>query len=135
GRAFLSVQDRDKPKALVVAKKLVGIGFEVAATRGTAEYLAAAGVPVRQVYKVMEGRPHVVDLIKGGEIQLVINSPIGARSFFDEKAIRRAAVQHHIPCITTIAGGLAAVEGIAALKAHPVRVTALQDLHAMRVEK
>ena len=135
GSAFLSVQDRDKPKALAVAKKLVEIGFEVVATRGTAEYLAAAGVPVRQVYKVMEGRPHVVDLIKGGEIQLVINSPIGARSFFDEKAIRRAAVQHRIPCITTIAGGLAAVEGIAALKAHPVRVTALQDLHAMRVEK
>ncbi|MBI1956801.1 MAG: carbamoyl-phosphate synthase large subunit, partial [Acidobacteria bacterium] len=135
GQAFLSVQDRDKPKALAVAKKLVEVGFQIVATRGTAEYLAAAGVPVRQVYKVMEGRPHVVDLIKGGGIQLVINAPIGARSFFDEKAIRRAAVQHRIPCITTIAGGLAAVEGIAALKAHPVRVTALQDLHAMRVEK
>ncbi|MBI3895961.1 MAG: carbamoyl-phosphate synthase large subunit, partial [Acidobacteria bacterium] len=135
GQAFLSVQDRDKPKALVVAKKLVEVGFQIVATRGTAEYLAAAGIPVRQVYKVMEGRPHVVDLIKGGQIQLVINAPIGARSFFDEKAIRRAAVQNHIPCITTIAGGLAAVEGIAALKTQAIRVTVLQDLHVMRVGK
>ncbi|MBI4460989.1 MAG: carbamoyl-phosphate synthase large subunit, partial [Acidobacteria bacterium] len=135
GQAFLSVQDRDKPKALAVAKKLMEVGFQIVATRGTAEYLASAGIPVQQVYKVMEGRPHVVDLIKGGEIQLVINAPIGARSFLDEKAIRRAAVQHRIPCITTIAGGLAAVEGIAALKSHQVRITALQDLHAMKVAK
>ncbi len=135
GSAFLSVQDRDKPKALVVAKKLVEIGFEIVSTRGTAEHLTAAGLPVRTVYKVMEGRPNVVDLIKGGQIQLLINTPLGAKSFFDEKAIRRAAVQQRIPCITTIAGGLAAVEGIAAMKARPIRVMALQDLHEMTVGK
>jgi len=135
GSAFLSVQDKDKPKAVVVAKKLVELGFQIVSTRGTAEYLAAEGIPVRTVYKVMEGRPNVVDLIKGGGIQLLINTPIGARSFVDEKTIRRAAMQHRVPCITTIAGALAAVDGIAALKMSPIRVRALQDLHAMIVER
>ena len=135
GSAFVSVQDRDKPKALALAKKLVENGFQLVATRGTAEVIAAAGLPVRTVYKVMEGRPNVVDLIKGGEIQLLINTPIGAKSFFDEKSIRRAAVQARIPCITTIAGGLAAAEGIAAMKTRSVRVMALQDLHQMTVPK
>ncbi|MBI4463284.1 MAG: carbamoyl-phosphate synthase large subunit, partial [Acidobacteria bacterium] len=134
GRAFLSVQDRDKPKALVVAKRLLELGFELVATRGTARFLAEAGLPVRTVYKVMEGRPNVVDLLKGREIQLLINTPMGAKSFFDEKAIRRAAVQQRVPCITTLAGGLAAVEGIAALRARSTRVWALQDLHAMTLE-
>jgi carbamoyl-phosphate synthase large subunit len=133
GSAFLSVQDKDKPKAVVVAKKLVELGFEIVSTRGTAEYLAAEGIPVRTVYKVMEGRPNVVDLVKGKGIQLLINTPIGARSFVDEKTIRRAAMQHRVPCITTIAGALAAVDGIAALKVPPIRVMALQDLHAMTV--
>jgi carbamoyl-phosphate synthase large subunit len=133
GTAFLSVRDKDKAKAIAVAKRLVEIGFDLVATRGTAQFLSDAGLPVRTVYKVMEGRPNVVDLIKGGDIQLLINTPIGAKSFFDEKAIRRAAVQHRVPCITTIAGGLAAVEGIAALKAHPLHVLALQELHEMAV--
>jgi carbamoyl-phosphate synthase large subunit len=131
GRAFLSVRDKDKVKAIEVARRLVAVGFEIVATRGTAQFLADADLPVRTVYKVMEGRPNIVDLIKGGEIQLLINTPIGAKSFFDEKAIRRAAVQHRVPCITTIAGALAAVEGIAALKSEPVRVMALQQLHEM----
>ncbi|HEY7679312.1 MAG TPA: carbamoyl-phosphate synthase large subunit, partial [Terriglobia bacterium] len=134
GRAFLSVRDKDKAKAIAVAGRLVEVGFELVATRGTAQYLSEAGLPVRTVYKVMEGRPNVVDLIKGGEIQLLINTPIGAKSFFDEKAIRRAAVQQRVPCITTVAGALAAVEGIAACKARAVRVMALQNLHEM-VEK
>jgi carbamoyl-phosphate synthase large subunit len=135
GCAFISVQDRDKPKAIQVARKLVEIGFRIVATRGTAEILSAEGIPVRTVYKVMEGRPNIVDLIKGSQIQLLINTPIGAKSFFDEKSIRRAAVQHRIPCITTIAGGLAAVEGITAMKTRPIRVMALQDLHEMTVPR
>ena len=133
GSAFLSVQDKDKPKAVMLARKLAAIGFEIVSTRGTAEYVAGEGVPVRTVYKVMEGRPNVVDLIKGGGIQLLINTPIGARSFQDEKTIRRAAMQRRIPCITTLAGALAAVDGIAALKSQPIQVMALQDLHAMTV--
>ena len=133
GSAFLSVQDKDKPRAVMLARKLAAIGFEIVSTRGTAEYVAGEGVPVRTVYKVMEGRPNVVDLIKGGGIQLLINTPIGARSFQDEKTIRRAAMQRRIPCITTLAGALAAVDGIAALKSQPIQVMALQDLHAMTV--
>jgi len=129
GSAFLSVRDKDKPKAVQVARRLAEIGFDLVATRGTQQALTAAGLTVKTVYKVMEGRPNVVDLIKGGEIQLLINTPIGAKSFFDEKAIRRAAVQHRIPCITTIAGALAAVEGIASLQSQPVRVLALQRMH------
>jgi carbamoyl-phosphate synthase large subunit len=134
GRAFLSVRDKDKGKAIEVAKRLLETGFEIVATRGTAQYLIEAGVPVRTVFKVMEGRPNIVDLIKGGEIQLLVNTPIGAKSFFDEKAIRRAAVQHRVPCITTVAGALAAVEGIVALKSRPIRVLALQSLHEMVAE-
>jgi carbamoyl-phosphate synthase large subunit len=134
GCAFLSVRDKDKAKAITVARRLVEVGFELVATRGTAQYLSEAGLPVRTVYKVMEGRPNVVDLIKGGEIQLLVNTPIGAKSFFDEKAIRRAAVQQRVPCITTVAGALAAVEGIAASKSRPLRVMALQHLHEMAVE-
>jgi carbamoyl-phosphate synthase large subunit len=135
GRAFLSVRDKDKAKAIEIARRLLEIGFELVATRGTAQYLSEAGLPVRTVYKVMEGRPNIVDLVKGGEIQLLVNTPIGAKSFFDEKAIRRAAVQHRVPCITTVAGALAAVEGIAALKSEPIRVLALQHLHEMAVEQ
>ncbi|MBI4478665.1 MAG: carbamoyl-phosphate synthase large subunit [Acidobacteria bacterium] len=135
GRAFLSVRDKDKSKAIEIGRRLVEIGFELVATRGTAQYLSEAGLAVRTVYKVMEGRPNVVDLIKGGEIQLLVNTPIGAKSFFDEKAIRRAAVQQRVPCITTVAGALAAVDGIAALKSQPIRVLALQHLHEMAVER
>ncbi|MSO21057.1 MAG: carbamoyl-phosphate synthase large subunit [Acidobacteria bacterium] len=129
GRAFLSVRDKDKPKALMVARKLAESGFDLVATRGTAQMLTAAGLTVKTVYKVLEGRPNIVDMIKGGEIQLLINTPIGAKSFFDEKAIRRAAVQHRIPCITTVAGALAAVDGIASLQSQPIRVLALQQMH------
>jgi len=135
GRAFLSVRDKDKSKAIEIGRRLIEIGFDLVATRGTAQHLSEAGLPVRTVFKVMEGRPNIVDLIKGGEIQLLVNTPIGAKSFFDEKAIRRAAVQHRVPCITTVAGALAAVEGIAALKSEPIRVLALQQLHEMAVER
>jgi carbamoyl-phosphate synthase large subunit len=134
GRAFLSVRDRDKSKAIEIGRRLLEIGFDLVATRGTAQHLSEAGLPVRIVYKVMEGRPNIVDLIKGGEIQLLVNTPIGAKSFLDEKAIRRAAVQHRVPCITTVAGALAAVEGIASLKSSPVRVLTLQQLHETAVE-
>ncbi len=129
GQAFLSVRDKDKPKAITVAQKLVEMGFQMVATRGTAQALSAAGIDVRTVYKVMEGRPNIVDLIKGGEIQLLINTPIGAKSFFDEKAIRRAAIQHRLPCITTIAGALAAVNGIMDRRTKTVHVMTLQELH------
>ena len=104
------------------------------ATRGTAFSLKAAGIECRTVLKVNEGRPNVVDLIKAGELGLIINTPAGAHSFFDEKSIRRAAVTHHIPCITTLSGAKAAASGIAARRENPVRVWSLQQLHGARAE-
>jgi carbamoyl-phosphate synthase large subunit len=133
GNAFVSVNDRDKPNVAEVAKKLVELGFHLVATHGTADVLSAAGLLVERVYKVQEGRPNVVDLIKGDKIQLIINTPRGADPWFDEKAIRRAAIQHHIPTITTLSAARAAAEGIAALQRGEVNVRALQSLHAERL--
>ncbi|MGH9542532.1 MAG: carbamoyl-phosphate synthase large subunit [Terriglobales bacterium] len=131
GTAFLSVRDRDKPKAVELARHLHKLGFSLIATRGTAAALRAAGLPVEPVYKVKEGRPNVVDFIKGGKIGLIINTPIGMEPYFDEKAIRRAAVNYRVPAISTISAAQAAVEAIAALRAQPQpQVQSLQEMHA-----
>ncbi len=132
GAIFLSVNDRQKPEAVEVARKFAGLGFSLVATRGTAFTLRAAGIDCRTVLKVNEGRPNVVDLIKAGDLSLIINTPAGAHSFFDEKSIRRAAVTHGIPCITTLSGARAAASGIAARREHPARVWSLQQLHGTR---
>jgi carbamoyl-phosphate synthase large subunit len=132
GTVFISVNERDKPHVAEVAKRLVELGFKLVATHGTADVLEGAGLIVERVYKVKEGRPNVVDLIKGDSIQVVINTPHGQDPFFDEKAIRRAAVQHRIPTITTLAAARAAAEGIAALQHGQIVVHALQHLHAER---
>jgi hypothetical protein len=87
------------------------MGFTIIATRGTAQVLRNAGVAVETVYKVNEGRPHIADYVKSGKVNLIINTPLGKESFFDEKSIRRAAIHYRIPCITTIAGATAAVSG------------------------
>ena len=92
--------------------------------------LEDAGLTVERVYKVKEGRPNVVDLIKGDRIQLIVNTPHGADTFFDEKAIRRSAVQQRIPMITTVAAARAAAEGIAAMQRETLNVFAMQTLHA-----
>jgi carbamoyl-phosphate synthase large subunit len=130
GRAFLSVNNRDKKALVPLARQLVAGGFRLVATRGTAEALRAAGLAVETVFKVNEGRPNVVDLLKAGKIQLVINTPLGRKSFYDEKAIRRAAVRHQVPCITTLEGATAAATGIEALQKHKIEIRSLQDLHA-----
>ena len=110
----------------------VEMGFHLVATHGTAEVLEAAGLQPERVYKVKEGRPNVVDLIKGDRIQLIVNTPRGQDTFFDEKAIRRAAVLARIPTITTLAAARAAAEGISALQEGAMSVIALQTLHAER---
>jgi carbamoyl-phosphate synthase large subunit len=133
GTVFVSVTDHDKPQVADVARKFVDMGFKLVATAGTADVLENAGMTVERVYKVKEGRPNVVDLIKGTRIQLIINTPHGVDPFFDEKAIRRAAVSARIPTITTLAAARAAAEGIAALQRGEIRVQALQRLHAERV--
>lgn len=130
GTVFLSVNDRDKPALLPIARQLVERGFAIVATRGTANLLQSHGIPTRSVFKVNEGRPNVVDLIKSEQIQLIINTPLGRASFFDEKAIRRAAVQYRVPCITTITGAKATVSAIESLQREQLEVCTLQEYHA-----
>jgi carbamoyl-phosphate synthase large subunit len=133
GTVFFSVNDHDKRAAIELARRYVHLGFRLVATEGTANVLEQAGLNVERVFKVEEGRPNAVDLIKGERIQLIINTPRGQDTFFDEKAIRRAAVLARVPTITTIAAARAAAEGIAAMQVHRVNVKALQKLHAERV--
>ncbi len=130
GVAFISVNQHDKSLISKIAGDLVGMGFKIIATRGTAQILRAADVQAETVYKVNEGRPNVVDYIKSGKVGLIINTPLGRQSFFDEKAIRRAAINHRIPCITTISGAAAAVSGIRALQRENLNVRSLQRYHA-----
>jgi carbamoyl-phosphate synthase large subunit len=124
---FLSLRDDDKRSVTFMAKKLVELGYQLVATRGTARFLELNGVPCQAVYKVHEGRPNAVDLIDNGGIQLIINTPLGRRSEFDEKAIRERAIAAGVPVITTMAGALAAVSGLEALSKGALDVTALQE--------
>jgi carbamoyl-phosphate synthase large subunit len=132
GTVFISVTDHDKPGVVEVARRFVDMGFKLVATHGTADRLEEAGLTVDRVYKVKEGRPNAVDLIKADRIQLIINTPQGPDPYFDEKAIRRAAVTARIPTITTLSAARAAAEGISALQRGEVKVQALQALHAER---
>lgn len=130
GKIFLSVADRDKPDAMEIAQGLVGLGFQLVCTRGTAQLLRDRGIPVEEVSKLQEGRPNLVDLMKNGEIALVINTPSGKGARTDEGKIRAAAVSHGVTCITTIAAAFAALEAFRALKKHDCGVVALQDLYS-----
>ena len=132
GTVFFSVNDHDKANVAPLARRFVEMGFRLVATYGTAEVLEDAGLQVERVYKVKEGRPNVVDFIKGDRIQLVVNTPRGQDRVFDEQAIRRAAVIARIPTITTLAAARAAAEGIADLQRGEVHVESLQALHAAR---
>ena len=129
GALFISVNDRDKPGAVAVAARFHEFGFELFATRGTASVLKAAGLPVKTVFKVNEGRPNAVDWLKAGKLNLVIYTTTGSHSFPDEQTIRRNAVQYRIACITTMSGARAAAEAIASRRRDPVRVWSLQELH------
>jgi carbamoyl-phosphate synthase large subunit len=133
GTVFVSVNDRDKPLIGAAARRFAELGFRLVATHGTAAVLAEAGLEVERVYKVNEGRPNAVDLIKGEKIQLIVNTPQGLDPWFDEKAIRRAAITYRIPTITTLSAARAAAEGIAALQRGEISVYALQQLHAERM--
>src|SRR5258708_2564137 len=131
GRVFITVNDRDKLMAVALAKKFADLGFEITATRGTANAIRAAGVPSKTVFKVNEGRPNAVDLLKAGNIDLIIyTATSGAHAFADEKAIRRNAVTYRVPCITTMSGARASVEAIVSRRRDPIRVWSLQEIHA-----
>jgi len=128
GRVFISVNDHDKSGVIHIARDLESLGFTLVATRGTAAALRAASIKVEKVFKVNEGRPNVVDRIKSAEIDLIINTPLGLKSRFDDKAIRRAAVQHGVTCITTLSAADAAIQGIRALQEGQTHVESLQNL-------
>jgi carbamoyl-phosphate synthase large subunit len=133
GMAFLSVNDTDKGAAVLLARKLSRLGFEIIATRGTVSRLQEVGIEVEHVFKVNEGRPNIVDRIKSGDIALIINTPLGSASHFDEQAIRRAALQYNVPCVTTMTGAQALVEAISARATNPPpNVQSLQKLHAQK---
>jgi carbamoyl-phosphate synthase large subunit len=128
GKVFLSVKPADKPKAVLVAQALSALGFELLATKGTAAALAAAGIAAQSVNKVTEGRPHIVDMIKNGELALIINTVEEKRqAIVDSRSIRTTALSSRVPQYTTIAGAQAMVEGMKSL--HDMDVYALQALH------
>jgi carbamoyl-phosphate synthase large subunit len=133
GKAFLSVNEADKGSAVLLARKLSRLGFQLIATLGTASRLREVGLTVENVFKVNEGRPNIVDHIKSGEISLVINTPLGRVSHYDEQAIRRAALQYNVPCVTTMTGAQALVEAIVDLNGRKApQVNSIQDLHTVR---
>ncbi|HZT60055.1 MAG TPA: carbamoyl-phosphate synthase large subunit [Pyrinomonadaceae bacterium] len=132
GTAFISVNDSDKGQAALLARRLARLGFNLTATVGTAARLREVGLEVESVFKVNEGRPNIADKIRLGDIALVINTPLGRASHFDEQAIRRAALQFNVPCVTTMTGAQAIVEAIAAHAQTDVSVVSLQELHAKK---
>ncbi len=137
GTAFISVREDDKPLAVQVARDLVALGFEVVATAGTARVIEAAGLPVRRVNKVTEGRPHVVDMIKNDEVTLIINTVEERRqAIADSRTIRTQALAARVTFFTTIAGARAAVEGMQYLRQGlGLQVYPLQELHASLLDK
>jgi carbamoyl-phosphate synthase large subunit len=135
GTVFVSVDDRDKDGLLPIAREFEELGFRILATTGTRHFLQARGVRVDQAFKVGEGRPNVVDLIKSKMIDLIINTPLGRQSRFDEKGIRQAATQHGAPCITTISGAAAAINAIRSLRREKLTVRSLQEYHGLVSDK
>ncbi len=132
GTAFISVNEADKGQAALIARRLTRLGFDLMATFGTAARLREVGLDVVNVFKVNEGRPNVADHIKQGEVALVINTPLGRASHYDEQAIRRAALQYNVPCVTTMTGAQALVEALTSrATVKEIAVYALQDLHAV----
>jgi carbamoyl-phosphate synthase large subunit len=130
GAAFISVNNHDKPAVVQIAKDLRDLGFRLVATRGTASFLRAHGLDAEIVFKINEGRPHVGDEILNNRIQVVINTPLGRESFFDDRTVRRIAMMHGVPCITTLTGAAAAVNAIRAIHTEGLKVRALQEYHA-----
>jgi carbamoyl-phosphate synthase large subunit len=130
GNLFISVKDADKPQAAALAKEFVELGFNLYATGGTAAALAAQNVPVKKLFKLNEGRPHVLDMIKNGEIAFIINTPSGKIPRQDEVKIRGAAVAYRVPIMTTLSAAAASVNGIRSLQTKGIAVRTIQEYHA-----
>ncbi len=131
GTVFITVADADKPAATGAASMLHDLGFKIIATRGTAQAIRKMGIPAETINKIGEGSPHVVDWIERGAVELVINTPVGTGARREGWEIRSAAVARRIPCITTMAGGMAAARAIAAARRGEPEVVSLQEIHAM----
>ncbi|HMT44503.1 MAG TPA: carbamoyl phosphate synthase large subunit, partial [Chakrabartia sp.] len=129
GKVFVSVKDTDKPVILPAVKQILDLGFSVCATGGTATYLEEQGLAIERVNKVAQGRPHIVDKIKDGEIAMIFNTTEGWQSLKDSEDIRRSALVSKVAQYTTAAGAVAAAQGIAALKQRKLEVCTLQDYH------
>ncbi|CAK0754503.1 hypothetical protein CCP1ISM_5850002 [Azospirillaceae bacterium] len=127
GAVFISVKDRDKPALVTIARRLADMGFRLLATTGTAEAFARAGLEVKLLNKVLEGKPDVVDAMMNGEVQLVINTTEGAQAVSDSFSLRRAALVNNISYYTTVAGARAAVSAISALRNGSLEVAPLQS--------
>jgi carbamoyl-phosphate synthase large subunit len=132
GTVFVSVRDSDKPRILEALKTLVALGFRIIATSGTKRYLDQQGVPSAKINKVLEGRPHIVDAIKNGEVQLVFNTTEGAQALADSTSLRTAALLHKVPYYTTLSGAVAAARGIKAFLEGDLEVRALQSYFGSR---
>ena len=130
GNVFVSVRDADKERVVETIRLLTTLGFHAQATGGTARFLTERGIPTQKINKVSEGRPHIVDAIKNGSIQLVFNTTEGAQALADSRSLRQAALLHKVPYYTTLAGALAAAEGIKAYMSGDLEVRALQDYFA-----
>ena len=130
GVVFMSIRDRDKDACVEIAQSLKASGFDIIATRGTWEYLKQHGVENRRVFKVSQGRPNVVDLMKNGEIALVINTPSGKNTVSDSYQLRRTALEYEIPYFTTIAGARAAARAISALISRKLDVKPVQEYYS-----
>jgi len=130
GKVFVSVRDEDKRVILPLVDRIAGLGFEIVATSGTARALQNAGIPVERVFKIHEGRPHVLDLVVNREVRLIINTPSGRRERSDDRLIRSAAASHRIPCITTLAAASATIQGMENWMKQPLAVCPLQEHHA-----
>jgi carbamoyl-phosphate synthase large subunit len=129
GTVFVSMSDRDKKTAVPIAKSLIEMGFKIVATDGTRQVLREAGLEVELIFKLHEGRPHVLDWIKNEQVQLIINTPSGGEAQADGRLIRRSALAYKVPIVTTIAGAKATTDSIRALQSSPLEVKAIQDYH------
>jgi len=133
GNALLTVADKDKSDLLPIAKETHKLGFNIYATEGTSHFLKEHGIPNRKIKKLHEGRPNIVDAIKNKDLQLIINTPIGRSSKYDDSYIRIMAIQHKVPYITSIAAAQASVEGTEAIKKHKILPKSLQEYHRERL--
>jgi carbamoyl-phosphate synthase large subunit len=131
GTVFITVTDTDKPAATQLAARFCDLGFRIVATAGTAQAISAMGVPVTQINKIGDGSPHVVDWIRNGEVDMVINTPTGSGARADGYEIRSAAVRQGIPCVTTMTGASAAARAISAQRESDAEVQSLQEIHQL----